>query len=235
VDESIVIWLERWYQAHCNGDWEHRSGIKIETLDNPGWVVRIDLDGTEMADKPFVEPQLAPGVDGDDWLVCRVQDGVFEGYGGPHKLGAILGVFCDWCERYSDWHAPLSPDGPGRYPCPCCGYLVFDDGPGSYDVCPICFWEDDLVQLRFADMAGGANAVSLRERQRNYATVGACEEGAVGYVRQPTADDQRDAGWRPLDPAQDNIEDIRTVTNAAQTYPEDLTKLYYWRDTYWRR
>lgn len=23
------------------------------------------------------------------------------------------------------------------YPCPCCGYLVFEEGPGSYDICPI--------------------------------------------------------------------------------------------------
>ena len=102
MDESVVIWLERWYRAHCNGDWEHRLGITIETLDNPGWGVRIDLDGTQMADKPFVAPETGPGMDGEDWLVCRVQDGVFEGHGGPHKLGAILGVFRDWCERYPE-------------------------------------------------------------------------------------------------------------------------------------
>jgi len=31
------------------------------------------------------------------------------------------------------------------YPCPCCGYLVFTEPPGSYDICSICFWEDDPV------------------------------------------------------------------------------------------
>jgi Immunity protein 53 len=110
VDESSITWLEQWYHRHCNGDWEHLSRIKIETLDNPGWVVRIDLAGTEMADKPFVEPQLGPGVDGDDWLVCRVQDAVFEGYGGPAKLGAILAVFRAWCERVPKEQEPLSPE-----------------------------------------------------------------------------------------------------------------------------
>jgi hypothetical protein len=25
-----------------------------------------------------------------------------------------------------------------RYPCPCCGYLVLDEEPGSYEICPIC-------------------------------------------------------------------------------------------------
>ena len=40
-------WLERWYQAQCDGDWEHHSGVTIETLDNPGWLVKIDLRGVE--------------------------------------------------------------------------------------------------------------------------------------------------------------------------------------------
>jgi len=101
---------------------------------------------------------------------------------------------------------------PGRYPCPCCGYLVFEEEPGSYDICPICFWEDDLLQLRFADAAGGANRVSLREGQRAYIAAGACEARFVGYVRQPTDADQRDLGWRLLDPARDNVEDAHTVT-----------------------
>lgn len=48
-----------------------------------------------------------------------------------------------------------------KYPCPCCGYLVFDESPGSYEICPICFWEDDLSQLRFPRMSVGANRVSF--------------------------------------------------------------------------
>jgi hypothetical protein len=56
-----------------------------------------------------------------------------------------------------------------RYPCPCCGYLVFEEEPGSYDICPICFWEDDLSQLRWLDSAGGANRPSLIEAQVTFA------------------------------------------------------------------
>lgn len=123
----------------------------------------------------------------------------------------------------------------GRYPCPCCGYLVFSDAPGSYDVCPICFWEDDLSQLRFAALGGGANRVSLLEGQRAYAALGACEDRFLSHVRRPTAEDRRDGGWRPLDPRRDTVEEAEAVTDAAQTYPDDRTRLYYWRDTYWRR
>ncbi|WP_123816510.1 CPCC family cysteine-rich protein [Myceligenerans xiligouense] len=40
----------------------------------------------------------------------------------------------------------------------CCGHQVFDQPPGSFDVCGICFWEDDAIQLRRPDYLGGAMA-----------------------------------------------------------------------------
>jgi hypothetical protein len=33
--------LQDWYAAHCNGEWEHQHGVVIESLDNPGWWVKI--------------------------------------------------------------------------------------------------------------------------------------------------------------------------------------------------
>ncbi|GHB54781.1 hypothetical protein GCM10010331_48120 [Streptomyces xanthochromogenes] len=35
--ENVLDRLQSWYSAQCNGDWEHEWGIKIDTLDNPGW------------------------------------------------------------------------------------------------------------------------------------------------------------------------------------------------------
>jgi hypothetical protein len=40
--------LQEWYAAMSDGDWEHELGISIETIDNPGWVVSIDLEGTPL-------------------------------------------------------------------------------------------------------------------------------------------------------------------------------------------
>jgi hypothetical protein len=74
------------------------------------------------------------------------------------------------------------------YPCPCCGYETLpQEAGGTYELCPICFWEDDVVQLEDPDFEGGANRVSLRQAQRNFVAFGACEEWAVDHVRKPTS------------------------------------------------
>ncbi|WP_372448711.1 CPCC family cysteine-rich protein [Streptomyces musisoli] len=41
------------------------------------------------------------------------------------------------------------------YPCPCCGHRVLGRMPGSYEICPVCFWEDDGVQFRSKSPAPG--------------------------------------------------------------------------------
>ena len=73
--------------------------------------------------------------------------------------------------------------------CPCCGHLVFDESPGSYDICPVCFWEDDIVQLRWPDWAGGANKPSLLDGQANYQHIDGCEQRRwlTCAPRQPTS------------------------------------------------
>ena len=62
-----------------------------------------------------------------------------------------------------------------NYKCPCCGFYTFKEKPdGGYDICPVCFWEDDLIQSNDEDYCGGANNVSLRQARANYAAFGAC-------------------------------------------------------------
>src|SRR6478735_11377152 len=73
-----------------------------------------------------------------------------------------------------------------RFPCPACGHLVFDEAPGSDDICLVCLWEDDLTQLRWPALAGGKNEVSLIEAQKNIAQLGAIEERFAGDVRPAT-------------------------------------------------
>lgn len=84
-----------------------------------------------------------------------------------------------------------------KYTCPCCGYKTLED-EHEYDICPICFWEDDLLQFEEVDLAGGANPVSLREAQQNFIKFGACEIDMLKHVRKPNAHDIKDVNWKPL-------------------------------------
>jgi hypothetical protein len=36
--------MEEWFANQLNGDWEHQGDISITTLDNPGWLIEVDLD-----------------------------------------------------------------------------------------------------------------------------------------------------------------------------------------------
>ncbi|MCP2269147.1 CPCC family cysteine-rich protein [Actinokineospora diospyrosa] len=117
------------------------------------------------------------------------------------------------------------------FPCPCCGYLTMAEPPESYEICGVCFWEDDSSQLRWPFSVEGANYVSLVEGQRNFVELGACEARLVPHVRPVAPTDVRDPGWRPIEPAVDSFEG----EDEWAPWPEDRTVLYWWRDTFWRK
>jgi Immunity protein 53 len=104
--------LEAWYAGNCDGDWEHSFGVTIETLDNPGWAVRIDLAESALAGLPFETVRIDRSP--DDWLRCSVEADVFKGYGGPGNLHEILDVFAGWAktepkrDRRSDTKVPAA-------------------------------------------------------------------------------------------------------------------------------
>jgi hypothetical protein len=75
-------------------------------------------------------------------------------------------------------------------PCPCCGFLTMT-GPArdTYDICPVCDWEDDEVQYKHPNREGGANTVSLNQARANYAKFGAKTMEASSDVRSPLPDE----------------------------------------------
>ena len=73
-----------------------------------------------------------------------------------------------------------------RFACPCCGYLTLgEQPPGTYLICPVCSWEDDVVQFNDPDYQGGANVTSLNEARANFRIFGARSEGDLPCVRRP--------------------------------------------------
>ncbi|WP_124726562.1 CPCC family cysteine-rich protein [Staphylospora marina] len=72
------------------------------------------------------------------------------------------------------------------FPCPCCGFLTYEEEPdGTFDICPVCFWEDDPVQNRDPCFAEGANTVSLNQARENFRLHGAIELRFVRCMRKP--------------------------------------------------
>ncbi len=94
--------LQNWFRKQCNGEWEHSNGVTIQSTDNPGWWISIDLHATGMENTPF--PPIIRG-DGrsDDpqptWLNCQVIDGIFQGAGDSERLGEILRLFLSWVDK----------------------------------------------------------------------------------------------------------------------------------------
>ena len=63
---------------------------------------------------------------------------------------------------------------------PCCRAETLHDR-GGYDVCPLCFWEDDGQDDHDVDMVGGGpnGSLSLPVARHNFASMGACEERSL--------------------------------------------------------
>ena len=94
-----------------------------------------------------------------------------------------------------------------KYRCLCCGCRTLD-ARGEYDICPVCFWEDEAYPYiknnifyvpehgeeegreydgaDILDLESGANhGLTLRQGRENYHKFEACEKGMLPYVRKP--------------------------------------------------
>ena len=109
-------------------------------------------------------------------------------------------------------------------PCPACGFLtIAEDAYGTFEICEVCGWEDDALQLANPACGGGANRESLIEAQRRVlADRPLGSPGVDGIVR--------DRSWRPLDAnavaTAIRERDAGAWANAAISDP---------RQAYWRR
>jgi len=102
MPSDILSELSQWFARHCDGEREHHHGISIQSTDNPGWWVKVDLTGTELADRPFAP--VLEGVDAEGfpaqprWLCCRLQDNAWHGAGDESRLADIIGRFLAWAQ-----------------------------------------------------------------------------------------------------------------------------------------
>lgn len=90
--------LQHWYRMQCNKDWEHTFGITIETLDNPGWHISIDLIETELEHRPFASINRGHSEDDEDWIICKREESRFVASGGAGNLTELLDIFLSWAD-----------------------------------------------------------------------------------------------------------------------------------------
>jgi len=106
---SDLTWLQDWYRSNCDGTWEHGYGVHIDTVDNPGWHVTINLKGTRH--QSLVATAVEADMTEQDWVHCFIRDLKFEGAGDSSNLEIILRTFRSWVESWDQAHSSsLSPD-----------------------------------------------------------------------------------------------------------------------------
>jgi hypothetical protein len=107
--------------------------------------------------------------------------------------------------------------------CPACGFAVLADGYGSYEICEICGWEDDGVQLANPTSDGGANRPSLADAQA--AVIARMPIGVTTHGEL-----RRDPLWRPLSPQEiADAETKRRFRHWHTAATQDRTDVYWLR------
>jgi hypothetical protein len=89
--------LIEWYQNQCDASWEHQHGIQLDTLDNPGWILKVDLIGTDL--QGGIMTELREGISPSEqpvsphWIHCSVRDNQFRGACDPSQVARLFNVF----------------------------------------------------------------------------------------------------------------------------------------------
>jgi hypothetical protein len=72
-----------------------------------------------------------------------------------------------------------------RVACQVCGNYTISEH-GSYEICSVCFWEDDGLYDNPDEVWGGPNyELSLNQARINYQRIGATRQEASKHVRKP--------------------------------------------------
>lgn len=163
--EEDFLWLQKWYISYCNGDWEkHGCGVHLKSIDNRTWNLTIGLFDTQLEDQEFNE--IKSHISDRNWLHCYVKNYKFEAYCSVFNISDVLKIFRKFSERCEETSIKESTII-HNYPCPCCSYLTLSmPPPGTFEICPVCNWEDDNIQFNNWDFEGGANEVSLERPKK---------------------------------------------------------------------
>ena len=103
------------------------------------------------------------------------------------------------------------------YSCPCCGYRTLPE-QGDYDLCPVCWWEDDGVEPW---EYSGPNAQTLVEAQQEYLAERRPYRRRPGRVRAPKKKEARDPDWQPIELTNDLLERAEQARRENERFWEE--------------
>ena len=113
----------------------------------------------------------------------------------PERLNGHTQEIQYWCQQTIDDMVKKSVFAPPQegvcYRCPCCHYKTLEER-GGYNICPVCFWEDDGQDDEDAhtNRIFSPNHMSLEFARENYRRFGACEERLIQHVRLPLPEER---------------------------------------------
>ena len=154
-------------------------------LEDCGLHVDLARDGLECVDKVIQKP-----VGSYDFILMDIQMPNMDGYQATQKIREfsdipIVAMTANAFEEDKQKALSVGMNGYIAKPidmdkvikilsnvfvfkCPVCGQYTFQSGPGSYEICPVCGWEDDKAQYKDPNLKGGANRFSLKEYKEQY-------------------------------------------------------------------
>lgn len=94
---EILDWIQNWFKANCDGNWEGGDGIQITTLENPGWEIEIDISNTSIANITIEWILNENGK--QDWYGVKIENQKFIASGDADKLTFLLELFKKMIER----------------------------------------------------------------------------------------------------------------------------------------
>ena len=95
---DILVWLSDWYEANCDGDWEHNAGISISSLDNPGWCFKVNITDTLCSGKLVSISNFQSEI---DWYEIKSDGYTFTAVGDTSKLIFLIEHFRDFVNSSS--------------------------------------------------------------------------------------------------------------------------------------
>jgi Cysteine-rich CPCC len=85
----------------------------------------------------------------------------------------------------------MRTSSPAATRCLCCGFRTLSQ-PEAFELCEVCWWQDDGQDDRDADEVRGTvnGTLSLSEARRNFKSFGAAELRFVSHVRMARANER---------------------------------------------